>query len=670
MGPLLALLALFACLPRVAGAQSLTLEPIATGLTRPVDIAHAGDGSGRLFLVQQGGRVLIHDGSGVLPTPFLDIGSLISCCGERGLLGLAFHPSYASNGFLFVFYTNTFGAAVVARYQVSSNPNLADAGSANILLTVPQPETNHNGGQLRFGPDGYLYIALGDGGGGGDPWNNGQNTNTLLGTILRIDVDGGTPYAIPSGNPFVGVSGTLPEIWAYGLRNPWRFSFDRQTGDMFIADVGQGAREEVSFQPAGSPGGENYGWNVLEGSRCYPPQTTSCDSSSTVLPIIEYGHGNGDCSITGGFRYRGAQLPPLSGRYLYADFCTGRIWTSTEAGATWTSYEGLDTTARFSTFGEDEAGELYIADLTSSVGAVYRIGFTTPGDHDGDRHADILWRNAVSGSTILWQMDGFLREDFRSIGAPDPDWEIQGLADFNADSKTDILWRNTATGNVIVWLMDGFTKLDTGGAGSAGPDWRVVGTGDFDADNRDDVLWRNTTTGTALIWKMDGTLKTDVGGLGAVPSVWEVAGVGDFDADGTSDILWRHTIDGNTVVWKIVSLAKASSAGIGAPNTDWQVRGVGHFDRDGHADILWQNTANARAVFWKMDDLRKEASAGLGPIPSPWAVDGVGDTDGDGQSDIIWRDTGSGEAIVWRIDTLAEDGAQSIGNVPPVWQIQ
>ncbi|MBI4637763.1 MAG: PQQ-dependent sugar dehydrogenase [Candidatus Rokubacteria bacterium] len=354
------------------GTVLIALEAIVTGLANPVAIANAGDGWNRLFIALQAGQILIYDSGQLLPNPFLDISSLVSCCGEQGLLGVAFHPSYASNGFFYVNYTNLAGDTVVARYRVSADANLADPASAVILLTVDQPFTNHNGGQLQFGPDGYLYIGMGDGGSGGDPGNRAQNLGELLGKLLRIDVDGGTPYAIPATNPFVGTPGARGEIWAYGLRNPWRFSFDRLTGDLFIGDVGQESREEVDFQPAGSPGGQNYGWRLMEGSACYDP-ATNCNNGSLTLPILEYDHSLG-CAVIGGSRYRGREFPDLSGTYLYGDFCTGLIWGATETGGAWTSSVLFASGLLISAFGEDESGEVYVAHYGGGTdGAIYRI---------------------------------------------------------------------------------------------------------------------------------------------------------------------------------------------------------------------------------------------------------------------------------------------------------
>ena len=361
-------------------AGNIALEPVVTGLTRPVGITHAGDGSGRLFITIQDGQILLllYNGVQLLPTPFLDISSLVSCCGEQGLLGLAFHPHYASNGFFYVNYTNTVGDTVIARYTVSANPNVAAPQSARILLTIPQPFSNHNGGQLQFGPDGYLYIGTGDGGSGGDPQNNGQSLGTLLGKILRIDVDRRFPYAIPFDNPFAHKPGARHEIWAFGLRNPWRFSFDRLTGDMFIGDVGQASWEEIDFQKANSRGGENYGWRLMEGKHCFNP-STNCNPGTLTLPILEYDHSLG-CAVTGGYRYRGARLPLLFGSYLYGDLCSGLIWNATRTRkGQWITTELLDSPYVISTFGEDEAGELYLAHYTQdATGAIYRfVGSTT-----------------------------------------------------------------------------------------------------------------------------------------------------------------------------------------------------------------------------------------------------------------------------------------------------
>jgi glucose/arabinose dehydrogenase len=355
----------------VVWPQISPASPIA-GLSQPVHIANARDGSGRLFVVQQSGAIRIIK-NGLLQTPpFLDISSRISCCGERGLLSVAFPPNYAGRQHFFVYYTNTAGNIVVARYGLTANPDVADPNSETIILTVNHPtNSNHNGGQLAFGPtDGYLYLGTGDGGGAGDLPNNAQNLTVLLGKILRIDVEAPTPtgtpttptpYVIPTTNPTPNATpGYRREIWASGVRNPWRFSFDRQTHDLFIGDVGQGSYEEVDVQPAASTGGENYGWHIMEGFHCY--NATTCDSTGLTLPVVEYDHSQGNCSITGGFVYRGTQFPRMQGVYFYADYCSGRIWGMQRSGSTWQTSQLYDAPFQITSFGEDEAGELYITE--------------------------------------------------------------------------------------------------------------------------------------------------------------------------------------------------------------------------------------------------------------------------------------------------------------------
>ena len=351
-------------------AQQFALKQIASGLPMPTSITHANDS--RIFVTLQRGQIVIYDGTGILPTPFLDIQSLVTCCNERGLLSVAFHPQYASNGLFFIYYVDRTTDVVIAKYKVSAtDPNRADSASAQILLTIRHRDYgNHNGGQLQFGPDGFLYAGTGDGGGGGDPLGNGQNLNARLGKILRIDVDSASPYAIPPSNPFANRTDALPEIWAYGVRNPWRFSFDRQTGDLWIADVGQDAWEEIDLQPATSIGGENYGWNKSEGKHCYP-QGSSCNLSLYTMPILEYDHNGSKCSLTGGYRYRGGRFPRLQGLYIYGDYCTGTISAAMQQSTGWTTQPLIATRFPISTFGEDANGEIYVANY--GAGVIYEI---------------------------------------------------------------------------------------------------------------------------------------------------------------------------------------------------------------------------------------------------------------------------------------------------------
>jgi len=381
-------------------------QPVVAELSQPVYVTHAGDGSDRLFVLERAGRIrLISASRNLQSRAFLDIANQVGDGGsEQGLLGLAFHPDYETNGRFFVAYTDNGGSVVLAGYSVSSDPDLADASSGQILLTIEKPAANHNGGMVAFGPDRNLYLSVGDGGGAGDPDGNGQDRTTLLGKILRLDVDSGFPYSIPSGNPFVGDSDpeVRGEIWAYGLRNPWRFSFDRVTGDLFVGDVGQGRREEIDFEPAGASGGGNYGWNVMEGSLCFEP-SSGCDTSGKILPLAEYDtHSSGSCAVTGGYVYRGSMSANMQGVYFYGDYCSGQLWSLRPSNPrTWVSTLIVDTPYTISSFGEDEAGELYLVDY--SGGSIMRIvgaEETTPapsvtpsaitGDLSNDGAVDIL----------------------------------------------------------------------------------------------------------------------------------------------------------------------------------------------------------------------------------------------------------------------------------------
>jgi glucose/arabinose dehydrogenase len=353
----------------------LRVEQVVSGLDQPVHVTSANDGSGRLFVVERPGRILIVRNRSIVPQPFLDIRSIVgSSASEQGLLSVVFHPRFTENRYLYVNYTDRNGDTVIARYTVSSNPDIVDAGSAATLLFIDQPAANHNGGLLVFGPDGYLYAGMGDGGGSGDQFRNAQNLSSLLGKMLRIDVDAAFPYAIPPDNPFIGVEDARPENWAFGLRNPWRFSFDRATNDLYIADVGQNRWEWVHLHPAGAPGGQNFGWPILEGSHCFP-ETVACNKAGLPMPIAEYSHDLG-CSITGGHVYRGTTYPHVAGVYFFADFCSGRIWSlDRHPNGTWRQTQVGDTDLRVSSFGEDQNGEQYLTSL--QPGGLYRLVFAS-----------------------------------------------------------------------------------------------------------------------------------------------------------------------------------------------------------------------------------------------------------------------------------------------------
>ena len=354
--------------PLVAAVQLL---PVASGLASPLFLGHAGDLTGRLFIVERGGLIKVLQPGSSSPTVFLNISARVVAGGEQGLLGLAFHPQYEINGQFFVYYTNLSSNLVVARYGVSSDPNVA-SDAETILLTIPHPvNTNHNGGMLAFGPDNMLYIGVGDGGAGNDPPNNAQNLGVLLGKVLRIDVnvaEGSDPaYAVPPDNPFFGSVAGRDEIFAFGLRNPWRFSFDKASSVMWLADVGQGAREEVNT-PIVSGG--NYGWRVYEGTQCTGNDPTLCNPSAYISPLFEYEHTGSRCSITGGYVYRGLDGAVPAGTYVYGDYCTGEIFG-------WNGAQNLllDTSLNISSFGEDEDGELYVVGLG---GTVHKLITTTP----------------------------------------------------------------------------------------------------------------------------------------------------------------------------------------------------------------------------------------------------------------------------------------------------
>ena len=372
---LLALLLLAACSGsepgdpgETPGQPALRLVEVASGLQSPVHLtAPAADA--RLFIVEQPGRIRIVENGQLLATPFLDIAAKVSSGGERGLLSVAFHPKYAQNGFLYVNYTDQAGDTRIERYRVSANRNVADAASASLVLQVRQPYSNHNGGLVVFGPDGMLYVGMGDGGGGGDPEEAGQDPLKLLGKLLRIDVDAAQPYGMPAGNPYAGQSGGRGEIWAMGMRNPWRFSFDHTAKLLYVADVGQNRLEEVNVVPAGQAG-VNYGWDVMEASDCFEPGS-GCAREGLTLPVLEYTHDDG-CSITGGFVYRGQAIPGLQGHYLYADYCEGWVRSFRYAGGQAVDKRSypLPDVGNISSFGEDAQRELY---LISHRGTVHRI---------------------------------------------------------------------------------------------------------------------------------------------------------------------------------------------------------------------------------------------------------------------------------------------------------
>jgi len=413
------------------GDSLVRLESIAQSLDDPVLVGNAGDGSGRLFFVEQAGRILVFEGGTVLTDPFLDITSRVTSGAERGLLGLVFHPSYASNGRFFVNYTQSSSGqlrTIIAEYQRSPiDPDKADISSERILLEIEQPFNNHNGGMLAFGPDGYLYISVGDGGAAGDPQGNAQNLSNLLGKILRIDVDQTFPYSIPSDNPFLNTEGARGEIWAYGLRNVWRFSFDEATGRLFAGDVGQADWEEIDLITRGG----NFGWNRMEGNSCFPPGTVSCDTAGLILPITEMDHSIGQ-AVTGGYVYRGEQNSPLLGSYIFGDYISGRVWSLTERGdGSWLRQEILRTEYSISSFGQGEDNELYLVDYNG--GEVFKLVFS--------------WREVLANAADGTVFNGKFHS--RIV-----------LANNGSDEVTGSLRFYTSNGQLASMTMDGVTATE------------------------------------------------------------------------------------------------------------------------------------------------------------------------------------------------------------------
>jgi glucose/arabinose dehydrogenase len=353
--------------------STIGLRQVASGLGFPLYLTSPPDDVSRVFVVEKGGRIRVIRNDSLLATPFLDLSGRVSTGGEQGLLGLAFHPAYAQNRVFVINYTNTQGDTRIATFRAGTTPDVADPASERVILAIDQPFANHNGGMLAFGPDGMLYASLGDGGSGGDPQGNGQNRSVLLGKILRLDIADDGTASVPADNPFAGQTGARPEIWSYGLRNPWRFSFDRATGDLYLGDVGQNELEEINASTGAAQFGRgaNYGWNIVEGTECFSP-SSGCDRTGLTPPVLVYGHGQG-CSVTGGYVYRGSAIPSLVGHYFYADYCAGWVRSFRLAGAALADereWAALRPGGQVPSFGEDARGELYIL---SASGTVHRI---------------------------------------------------------------------------------------------------------------------------------------------------------------------------------------------------------------------------------------------------------------------------------------------------------
>jgi glucose/arabinose dehydrogenase len=648
---------------RADEVSGIAAAHVASGLTQPLfATAPPGDFS-RLFIVQQNGVIrILNLGTGALnPTPFLTVTN-VRVGAEQGMLGMAFDPNYATNGKFYLNFVVPGGAfgngtTHVSQFSVTSNPNVADPASEKILLTFDHPEANHNGGWLAFSPragdTNNLYIATGDGGAANDqgpghiePGGNAQSIATLLGKMLRIHVNSATGTAsIPPDNPFVGVSGARPEIWLYGLRNPFRDSFDRLTGTLLLGDVGQDTREEIDVQKASNPGGgENYGWRVREGSIENPAYPGVPTPPGAVNPILDYPRSIGQ-TVIGGYVYRGAQVPCLRGTYLFADFGgpepappppnpnTGRIFSFDYNGSAATNFR--DLTARLfptkaggfplqlpSSLGEDARGELYITDLGS--GSVFKIVplliNEVKADFNSDSSADILWQNNATGQRALWLMNGTAFRSVVNLGAVPKEWSIAGTGDFDGDGHPDILWQNNATGQCAIWLMNDTTRSDIVLLPSIRTQWNMAGAADFNNDGQLDILWQNSVTGERAIWLLNGTSFSSAVNLGAVATEWNIAASGDLTGDGRPDILFENKLTGQRVIWVMHNTTRTGTFSLGNVSTDWSVVGACDFNGDGKKDILFQNNVTGARAIWLMNGSSHVSSVFLPAISTQWSI--------------------------------------------------
>lgn len=656
---------------REALAQ-LTSTPLVGGLSQPVAFVQDPSDPDVQFVVEQGGRIRVVQNGALLGTDFLNLTTAVASDGEQGLLGLAFPPDYESSGRFYVNFTNPDGHTVVARFERSvGNPLVADSGSRFDFgwpggqRFITQPFANHNGGHMAFGPDGFLYIGMGDGGSGNDPSHNAQTPTTLLGKMLRLDVsvDATHPngYVVPPTNPFVGQTGVLGEIWAFGLRNPWRWSFDYpragSTGALIVADVGQGEREEVNYEPFGS-GGRNYGWRNFEGS-LPNVQTLPPFSTPLVAPIHEYDLGTNQ-AITGGFVYRGAALgSTYPGRYFFADFVGNRVWsialTVDPATGEATSSDLIDHTTELgaaatsvSSFGMDASGELYTVNYGGTINRITFDGtppigtcttadpyaalgggtciagsWQSPGwgnDFGGDDRPDLLFQN-TSGQLYSW----FLEEtalsggDFLTPGQVDANLRVAAINDFNGDGTPDLLLQHNTTGAITLFLMNGLTLVAQQSIPiAAGTPWRVVAAVDVNNDTFIDIVWQHATTANVYVWFMRpnagfagyaGSGGTFSGGyiesLSGTPvtlgsGTQRIAGGTDLTGDGLTDLLVQDDATGQLFVWQLDGLVLTASRPFTPAQTAavWRIRAVEDLNGDQHDDLVWQHTGTGDMYVW------------------------------------------------------------------------
>lgn len=619
-----------------AAPLTLKAQPFLSGLAQPVLIRSAKDGTRRLFIVQQRGKIMVVDPGSKTPTVFMDITSKVSQTGsERGLLGLTFDPQFSSNGYFFVNYTRTSdGATIVARYKANTGNLTGNVASERIILTISQPYSNHNGGNIEFGPDGYLYIGMGDGGSSNDPMANAQNKNVLLGKMLRIipDVSGNDAnplYTVPADNPYVGVDGS-DEIYAIGLRNPWRWSFDSGgSRQLWVADVGQNVIEEVDIVTKGG----NYGWRVYEADSCTGNDPSLCIAGNYTMPVLQYSHTGGRCSVTGGFVYRGVRGTMPSGSYIYADYCTGEVFLWN--GSTQTMM--IDTPRAIVSFGQDDDGEIYVVGLgstTSATGTVERlVRARGSADFDGDFKTDISVYRPSEG---MWYVENSSNISYRyqQFGAPD---DIPVSEDFDGDNITDIAVFRPSTG---VWYIyrssDGsFRAIQFGLTGD------VPAAGDYDGDGKSELVVFRPSSG---FWYI---LRSSDGVFTGIPfgSSEDKPTPGDFDGDGRNDIAVFRPSNG---VWYRLN---SSSGGFYAVQfgLSEDIPAEGDFDGDGASDVAVFRPSNGVWYIYQSSD---NAVRGF-----QWGISGdlpvVGDYDADGKDDFSVFRPSSG---VWYVLKSSDSG--------------
>jgi glucose/arabinose dehydrogenase len=652
---------------------------VATSFTQPLFAgAPPGDPS-RLFIVEKTGAIKIIqlDSGQVLPTPFLDVSSHILADGERGLLGLAFDPNFATNGYFYVDFSSTDGNMEIVRYQVSSsNPNVADPASATPILSINQSEfNNHKGGWLGFGPDGDLYISVGDGGGGGDTLHNGQNIDSLRGKILRIDVDSppdpGLKYHIPADNPFVGQPGARGEIFALGLRNPWRPSFDRATGTFYIADVGQDTWEEIDIGQKGA----NYGWNHFEGPALFTgPNPDPISTGPVIGPIYSYNHNGSGASITGGYVFRG-DGEALQGQYFFADFVQGKLFTLRFDGSAWAA---TDRTSQIvtdvgqfilpSSFGEDANGNLYVVDLDGNIFRLTPTILSAP--PPAGTTADMMLRRGADGIFEIYNVGNNAIMAAFQLGQVGTEWQVAGLASFFGNDTSDMLLRNVNTGGFELYDVSNNQIINTAFLGAVGMSWQVMGFGNFGSFGETDMILRDSNTGGLEVYNIKNNQITGANFMGSVGVEWQFSGVGNFSSRGTSDMLLRNANTGALQVYDINSNHITGTAFLGSVGPEWQFSGVGNFSGvPGETDLLLRNSHTGGLQVYDISNNRITGAAFLGTVGLDWQYAGVGPIHAAGASDLVLRNVNTGALEVYNIGGNTIVGSSGLGAIGLDWSV-